>query len=114
MSKNQAISDYRKEIVKTIGYLGYRHSTWQVFSDFVEMSAIALSNTVDWIHREKREKRYFEIINTYSKSEQERFPEMLAYLTNAMEDSLVLNGGPTDILGQVFHEKEGYLGEKVN
>jgi hypothetical protein len=104
MSKAQTISDYRKKIVKTIGDLGYRHSTWQVFSDFVEMSAIALSNTVDWIHREEREKRYLEIINTYSKSEQKRFPEMLAYLTNAMEDSLVLSGGPTDILGQVFHE----------
>lgn len=106
MSKTQMISDYRKEIVKTIGDLGYRHSTWQVFSDFVEMSAIALSNTVDWIHREEREKRYLEIINTYSKSEQQRFPEMLAYLTNAMEDSLALDGGPTDILGQVFHEME--------
>lgn len=106
MSNNQTITDYRKEIVKLIGELGYRHSTWQVFSDFVEMSAIAISNSVDWIHKQEREKRYLEIINIYQKSEQQLFPKMLGYLVNALEDSIALEGGPTDILGQIFHELE--------
>lgn len=106
MSKTQAVTDYKKEIVKLIGQLGYRHSAWQVFSDFVEMSAIALSNSVDWIHKQERETRYLEIINTYQKNEQEAFPKMLGYLVNAMEDSIALDGGPTDILGELFHELE--------
>lgn len=106
MSKTQAVTDYKKEIVKLIGQLGYRHSAWQVFSDFVEMSAIALSNSVDWIYKQERETRYLEIINTYQKNEQEAFPKMLGYLVNAMEDSIALGGGPTDILGELFHELE--------
>ena len=99
------MSENRKQLLKCIESMGYRHSTWQVFSDFVEMSAIAISNTVDWIHKEERETRYLEILKTYEKKEQEMFPQMLAHLVNALEESLELSG-PTDILGQIFHELE--------
>lgn len=95
--------DNKKQLIKLIEGTGYRHSTWQVFSDFIEMSALAISNTVDWIHKEKREARYLEIINTYEKKEQELFPQMLGCLVNALEESIELSG-PTDILGQIFHE----------
>ncbi|MDU5080269.1 N-6 DNA methylase [uncultured Tissierella sp.] len=98
-------SDDYKSLIDLINKTSYRHSTWQVFSDFVEMSAIAISNSVDWIHREDREKRYLEIINSYEKREQELFPEMFAHLINALEFE-VITDGPTDILGQVFHELE--------
>lgn len=105
MIKNQTVTDYRKEIVKIIGELGYRHSTWQVFSDFVEMSAIAISNSVDWTHKKERETRYLEIINTYEKREQILFPKLFAYLVNALEYEVAING-PSDILGGIFHELE--------
>lgn len=98
--------DNKKEIIKLISNLGYRHSTWQVFSDFVEMAAISLSNSVDWLHKEKREERYLEIINSYEKKEQQVFPEMFACLVSAMEDSVASDGGPTDILGTIFHDLE--------
>lgn len=98
-------SDYYKNLIDFITKASYRHSKWQVFSDFVEMSAISLSNAVDWVHKEEREKRYLEIINSYEKKEQELFPEMFACLVMALEYELKTNG-PTDILGSVFHELE--------
>lgn len=99
------MKDNKKELIKLIEELRYKYSTWQVFSDFVEMSAISLSNSVDWLHKEKREERYLEIINSYDKKSQEAFPEMFACLVNALQDSLDTTG-LTDILGQVFHDLE--------
>lgn len=98
-------SRHYKELLDLITKASYRHSKWQVFSDFVEMSAISLSNAVDWANKEEREKRYLEIINSYEKKEQMLFPEMFACLVMALEYELKTNG-PTDILGSVFHELE--------
>ena len=106
MSKPVVITDYQKEIIKTITTLSYRHSLWQVFTDFVEMAALAISNSVDAIHKEKRETRYLEIIGKYNKDEQQMFPKMMAYLVEALEHSLKFDGGPVDVLGQIFHELE--------
>lgn len=52
------VLDYQKELVKLLNSFYGRHSHWQVFSDFCEMGAIALSNAVDLAQREKREERY--------------------------------------------------------
>jgi hypothetical protein len=57
-----------------------------VFNDFLEMSAISISNTVDPTHREERERRYLDLINAYEKKEQELFPRMFAHLTEALEE----------------------------
>ena len=97
--------DYKKELIKHIEALRYKYSTWQVFSDFVEMAAISISNSVNWLHKEEREERYLEIINSYDKKSQERFPEMFACLVNALQRSIKTTG-LTDILGQVFHDLE--------
>ncbi|OPY64096.1 MAG: N-6 DNA Methylase [Pelotomaculum sp. PtaU1.Bin065] len=96
----------KKKLLKLIEGLMHKYSTWQVFSDFIEMSAIAISNSVDWIHRQEREARYLEIINRYEKKEQVLFPDMFNCMVDAMEDSITLDGGPTDILGRIFHELE--------
>jgi hypothetical protein len=92
--------DHQKELVKLINSLGYRHSHWQVFSDFVEMGAISLSNAVDLANREKREARYMEVIKRYRADELQAFPKMLAELTLALEHK------PEDVLGRSFHDLE--------
>jgi hypothetical protein len=92
--------DHQKELVKLISTLGYRHGHWQVFADFAEMAAISVSNAVDWGGREKREKRYLQIIERYTPDELARFPEMLASLTMALEHET------TDVLGRTFHDLE--------
>jgi hypothetical protein len=88
------------DIVRLIREIGYRHSTWQVFSDFCEMAALSLSNAVDLAQFETREQRYLEIVKRYETDEVKRFPEMLAALTQALEEKT------GDVLGRTFHELE--------
>jgi len=100
---------YKDKILKTIQKLSYRHSTWNVFSDFVEMSALAIANSVDLKNSgtwETREKTYLEIINKYQPDEQKLFPELFAYLVEALTYALTWQNAPVDILGQIFHELE--------
>lgn len=93
-------SDHQRELVKVVSDLGYRHGHWQVFADFVEMGAAAMSNAVDLGSREEREKRYMEVVKRYRSDEVGKFPQMLALLTMALEEE------STDVLGRVFHDLE--------
>lgn len=89
-----------KDLVKLITELSHRHSTWQVFADFVEMSALSFSNAVDRAQYEPREARYMDIVKRYKADEVKRLPEMLGVLTLALEDEI------TDVLGRTYHELE--------
>lgn len=80
--------------------MSHRHNTWQVFADFVESSAIAISNSVDLRKREEREKRYMELIERYTPEEIAIFPQMLGQLVNQLDEET------TDVLGRVFHDLE--------
>ncbi|MDG9857398.1 N-6 DNA methylase [Pseudomonas nitroreducens] len=91
---------HRKNIVKLLERASRRHHLWDVFGDFVEMAAIAVSNGVDLAQREPREARYMALIRRYEPEEQKLFPQMLAELTMALEF------GPDDVLGKVFGELE--------
>ena len=95
---------HRTNLIKLMQTNGYRHDSWQVFSDFVEMSAISISNAVDWAQRDSREARYMEIVGRYDKEEASRFAQMLAELVMELELA------PGDVLGEVFMEME--LGNK--
>jgi len=98
-------NQYSRQLIKTIEKVSYRKAIWQVFSDFVEMSSLSLSNAVDIFHRPERESRYLDIINSYDKKEQALFPEMYAFLIEALELEMEVNG-PTDVLGEVYHHFE--------
>lgn len=87
-----------KAIIKLIGENAYRHDRWKVFSDFVQLSAFAISNAVDLTNRNARESEYMRTIGQYTKDEANRFPVMLAELVNGLEE------GMADILGQVYME----------
>ena len=91
----------KKEFISVMDSLSYSHNRWQVFCDFVEMSAIAISNTSDMIHYEEREARYKEIMAGYSKMDADKFVDLLSLVMAACrrcEDS------PRDILGELFHQ----------
>ena len=51
----------QKTFVKTFRQLTDRHPAWEVWSDFIVMFAIALSNSFDRAHYEAREKQYLKI-----------------------------------------------------
>ena len=106
---NKAVRSVRtaesKELVKMIEDLGQRHSCWQVFSDFVTMMAVSISNAVDPTHREKREEIYKEAAGRYSAAELDQFPVMFAALVEQAETAMHQEG-PRDILGELFHALE--------
>ena len=93
------------ELKKSIVNLGYKHSIWQVFEDFVTLSACSVSNSVDFLHREEREKIYLDTIKKYTKKEAEEFPKMFALLVEALEQELSVRG-PSDVLGRLYHDLE--------
>jgi hypothetical protein len=85
-----------KALEKLIREQSYRHQLHTVFSDFCELSALAISNSVDLSRREKREERYLQIAGRYTAEELARFPKMLGCLVEALEHEM------RDHLGKLF------------
>jgi hypothetical protein len=103
---------HQKNLVSLIKRFSYGHHTHTVFSDFVEMCALSISNSVDLKQFEPREKRYLEIIAKYSPAEQALFPQMLRELTLSFEHRVQMMRkacgtglgfeGLTDVLGETY------------
>lgn len=92
------LKDGQKEFQKVISELSYTKSSWQVWSDFMSLAAISLSNILDISElREKREQQYLSIIGNYSKEEAERFSELLAIIVAELEAN-----PEQDFLGGMF------------
>ena len=94
------------EIISAIKALSDRHPTYQIFQDFLECSAISISNCVDWGERDKREEKYLQIINKYKPDEQKKLANILTSLVNTLQAQVENDGYPCDILGEVFHGLE--------
>ncbi len=104
-SKAPAYIKDGQELIKGIQKLACRHPTYQIFQDWLEISAIAISNAVDKAGFDEREQRYLELINQYSKEEQDEIVGLLATFTMTLND-VVERRGPSDVLGEVFHGLE--------
>jgi len=103
--KSDAVTNinHRRELIKLINNLSYKYGAWKVFEDFLAMSAMSISNAVDWNQKEKREAEYMEIVGRYERHDVDAFPQMMDHLVGELEchtESL------QDVLGQVFHELE--------
>lgn len=88
----------KKAFIKTIDSIARRYTTEQVFTDFVTMAAMSISNAVDF--KQEREKKYNDLIGKYEPDEQARFPELLAIATEGFESRF------GDFLGECFEELE--------
>ena len=93
------LRDGQMEFQKVFSSLCNTKSSWQAWSDFVEMTAIAISNRFEIRPdvKQNRERRYLDIIGQYSKSEQAIFPELVAILVMALERE-----PEQDFLGEMF------------
>lgn len=101
-----------KEMVKMLNSISTKkYSNWQVFTDFIELSALAISNSVDKLHFDEREKRYLDIIGKYSHDDAMVFPQILTELTQVMQRSAEQKDFP-DYLGTLFHEMEFHNKQK--
>lgn len=81
-----------------------------VYQDFLKLSALSISNSIDKANFEPREQEYLTIISKYTKEEQELFPKMFASLVIEMETSLE-KGTLKDILGSIYEEL--HMGSKT-
>jgi len=90
----------KANMVKMFKDLSYKHSLWEIYSDFLEMSALVISNSLDIINYRFREERYLEIVKKYTKEELSLFPKLLVELAHALEEKV------SDVLGELFMEME--------
>ncbi len=103
---------HQRNLVALFREFSYGHHLDTVFRDFVELAALAISNSVDRTHFETREKRYLEIVWKYRREEVARFPRMLAELTLSFERRVetmlaastvgTRGGGLADVLGETY------------
>lgn len=88
---------HQKEIVKLFSAFDGSKNRRKIFDDFLWMTAIAISNSVDLIHREEREKMYMQIVQQYKPKEMEIFARMVAEITAGMEAN-----PDQDFLGEMY------------
>lgn len=90
--------DYKKEFCTLMDKFAFRYSRWQVWNDFLGLSAISLANVVPTAEKEEREKTYHAILSGYREEEKEIFPQMLNLVVLALSDN-----PEQDFLGSLYH-----------
>ncbi|WGS55060.1 SAM-dependent methyltransferase (plasmid) [Paraburkholderia sp. D15] len=103
---------YKTAIIKLMRQLFVSHDPHTVFSDFVEVSAIAISSRVDMAQFDVREKRYLEIVARYTREDLDRFAGMFGQLHLCYQSRVDELGEPGtadipghglgDVLGEIF------------
>lgn len=99
--------DYKKEFCTLMDKFAFRYSRWQVWNDFLSLSAISMANVVPTPEKEEREEKYHSIISSYRKEEQEIFPQMLNLVVLALSDN-----PEQDFLGSLYHYLELHQKQK--
>ena len=100
-------TDYKKEFCTLMDQFAFRYSRWQVWNDFLSLSAISMANVVPTPEKEEREEKYRSIISSYRKEEQEIFPQMLNLVVLALSDN-----PEQDFLGSLYHYLELHQKQK--
>ena len=89
--------DHQKAFLKIFNSLCGRFNRWQVWQDFVMVTAIEISNATDKKNAPERTKTYQTIISKYSDAEQNKFAELLAEVIMGMEQN-----PDQDFLGELY------------
>jgi len=87
------------ELQKAVLSMAGRYSAYEIFTDWIEVSALAMANSTCIIQDKNwqtREEKYKTIMNKYSHEEQIKFCEMLAWFVEDIEEN------PRDVLGEAF------------
>lgn len=94
---NTSKSPYHKMFADAFTYLTARYGRYQVWSDFVTMSACSISNSCDRRFFADREAMYMASIKRYEKSDAEKFVDMFTIVIQALNDN-----PEQDFLGEIF------------
>lgn len=93
--------DRKRDIIKCIENMSGKYSGYEVFTDWIRCSALAVSNSIDLFHGrlwQDREQAYLDTVRKYSQNEVQRFPTMLSMLAETLEENVA------DVLGQIYME----------
>lgn len=105
--------DLLKEIIKIFESLRYKRDLWSLYSDFLEMMAIAISNSAERYFLpksyEKREERYLSLAKSYDKEELLKMSEVFNLFVR-LQDYNLESQGAKDILGGLLMKLN--LGDK--
>lgn len=96
----------KKVMKEMIMKLSGKHSVWDIFNDFLELSVMSISCSVDKLKKEERNGKYIQIASKYNENELKILSNMLGELAATLEENT------SDILGELFMELE--LGGKWN
>lgn len=91
------IGDSQKNIIRMMDSVSARHSKWEVWNDFIVMSAISIANTFKGPYREEREERYLSLAGKYSGKELETIAAIFAEVVEAIDAD-----PEQDFLGELF------------
>ena len=89
-----------KQMTKVLHSMTHRHDLYRVFSDSMEMLALAVANVCDLDQFDAREARYLNIAKAYNRDELMQVSQLLALLTEGMEAESY------DFLGDLFMSLE--------
>ena len=93
--------NHKKEIIERITSISGEYSAYEVFTDWIRMMAMSISNACsapyDAVYTE-REKIYLDTASRYSAEEMTDLCECLAFLAETLDD------GPADVLGEIYME----------
>lgn len=73
----RGVDSYKKEFLSIFNSLCGRHGRWEVWSDFIQLTAIDISNATDKGNAPKRAADARTIAKKYSEDEIKRMAEML-------------------------------------
>lgn len=90
----------QQQIKKLIDNMSGKYNRYDIFRDFIVLSACTISNSVDKAQWQKREDMYMGIIRKYSKEEANKFTEMLALMVLAYESRM------GDFIGELYMTME--------
>ena len=87
----------QKGFVKKFNALCGAHSRWEVWSDFIQMSAIAISNAVDKANAPERGKTFETLASKYTDAERHALADLLGELGAGMDANV-----DRDYLGELY------------
>lgn len=85
MSKVHFQNADQKEFGMLFDTICYSRSRYQVWSDIIHLIAYSISNAVDPVHKEFREREYLKIASGYSKAELETISKLFAIIITSLE-----------------------------
>jgi type I restriction-modification system DNA methylase subunit len=93
--------EHKKSIVKMIERMSGKYAPYNIFSDWVQLCALAIQNSVCMIHDrhwKDREQLYVDTARKYTDAELENFAEMFVWLGDALTEEF------SDVLGEIYME----------